>query len=95
MNSFNKNDYEKLSTRILDEAKKQGAESAEVTISIEQGFSVSSRLGQVETVEHHHDKGVGITVYLDQHTGCASSSDLTDDGLKRIIEKACNIAKYY
>lgn len=86
--------YEELCVDILAKAKRQGATSAEVTIDIDAGFSVTSRLGQVETVEHHQDKGMGLTVYFGQQTGSASSSDLSPDALDTIILKACSIAKF-
>lgn len=94
MNTFNKSIYEELSLDILAKAKEQGASSAEVTIKIESGFAVSSRLGQVETVEHHSDKGLGITVYFDKQTGSASSSDLSMQAIESAIQKACSIANY-
>ncbi|MBA2654771.1 MAG: metalloprotease PmbA [Gammaproteobacteria bacterium] len=94
MNIFDKSHYENLSADILEKAKKQGASHAEVTMSLEAGFTVSSRLKQVETVEHHHDKGIGITVFFGQQSGSASSSDLSPLALDTTIAKACNIAKY-
>lgn len=92
--TLNKNEYEHLAARILEKAQKQGVSDAEVSVSIETGFSVSSRLGQVETVEHHRDKGVAITVFIRQQSGSASSSDLSDEALDTIIEKACRMASY-
>jgi PmbA protein len=94
MTIFDKAYYEGLSAEILAQAKAHGATSAEISISIESGFSVTSRLGQVETVEHHQDKGMGITVFVDKQTGSASSTDLSVSAIETAIEKACNIAKY-
>jgi PmbA protein len=94
-NSFsNQSYYEVLCADILKKAKQQGATSAEVTVSIKAGFLVSSRLGKVETVEHHHDKGVWITVFVNQQTGSSSSSDLSPLAIEMAIQKACNIAKF-
>lgn len=94
MDIFDKAKLENLSAKILSKAKKQGATSAEVSMSVDNGFSVTARLGQVETVEHHRDKGVALTVYFDQRTGSTSSSDLSDDAIEAMVAKACNIAKY-
>lgn len=94
MKKFDQSYYQELSAEVLTRAKQQGATGAEVTISIEAGFSVSSRLGQLETVEHHQDNGLGITVYVGQQTGSASTTDLSVPAIELTIEKACNIAKF-
>jgi PmbA protein len=91
---FKKDFYQQLSEEVLARAKTHGASSAEVSISIEAGFSVVSRLCQVDTVEHHQDKGLGLTVYFGQQTGSASSTDLSLPAIETAIDKACNIAKY-
>jgi hypothetical protein len=58
---------------LLDEAKKQGASAAEAGLSQENGLSVSVRLGDVETIEHHCSQGLGVTVYFGQRKGSAST----------------------
>jgi hypothetical protein len=59
---------------ILDEAVKQGASAAEAGLSQGNGLSVSVRLGDVETIEHHCDQGLGVTVYFGQRKGSASTT---------------------
>ncbi len=79
---------------LLNEAKQQGASAAQAGLSQENGLSVSVRLGEVETIEHHCDQGLGITVYFDQHKGSASTSDLSPDSIKETVRAACSIARY-
>ncbi|MBB71949.1 MAG: metalloprotease PmbA [Legionellales bacterium] len=79
---------------ILAEAKSKGADNAEVVTSIDAGYSVNVRLGEVDTVEYHRDKGVGITVYYGQRKGSASTVDTTPQALAQAVEKACYIAKH-
>ena len=79
---------------LLNEAKLQGASAAEAGLNQENGLSVSVRLGEVETIEHHCDQGLGITVYFDQHKGSASTSDLSPDSIKETVRAACSIARY-
>jgi len=52
------------------------------------------RHGEVETIEHNRDKGVGVTVYLGQRRGHASTSDFSADALARTVDKALSIARY-
>jgi PmbA protein len=83
-----------LAELLLDEAKRQGATSAEVDVSINWGLSVTARLGAVETLEHHKDQGVAVTVYLGTRKGLSSSSDLHAGALKETVRAACRIARY-
>jgi PmbA protein len=79
---------------LLDEAKSQGATAAEAGLSQENGLSVSARLGDVETIEHHCGQGLGITVYFGQHKGSSSTSDLSPASIKEAVSAACSIARY-
>jgi PmbA protein len=79
---------------LLDEAKKQGASAAEAGLSQENGLSVSARLGDVETIEHHCDQGLGITVYFGQRKGSASTTDFSPESIKETVNAACSIARY-
>lgn len=79
---------------LLDEAKRQGASAAEAGLSQENGLSVSARLGEVETIEHHCDQGLGITVYFGQRKGSASTTDLSPESIKETVSAACSIARY-
>ena len=79
---------------LLDEAKSQGASAAEAGLSQENGLSVSARLGDVETIEHHCGQGLGITVYFGQHKGSSSTSDLSPTSIKEAVSAACSIARY-
>lgn len=94
MNEFDKDHYENLCKQVLSLAEKHGASAAEASLTTELGFSVTSRLGEVETVEYHQDKGIGITVYIDHQTGSASTSDLSQQALEAVVVKACKIASY-
>jgi PmbA protein len=90
-------DIERLKTivqTLLDEAKQQGATAAEAGLSQENGLSVTARMGAVETIEHHCDQGLGITVYFGQRKGSASTTDLSPDAIKETVSAACSIARY-
>lgn len=80
--------------KSLEEARKLGASSAEAGVSVETGLSVSARLGEVETVEHHRSRGFGLTVYFGQRKGSASTSDLSPEALSETVAAACRIARY-
>jgi len=79
---------------MLTEARKLGASAAEAGVSIEAGLSVNVRLGEVDTLEHNRDKGLGITVYFGQCKGAASTSDFSPKAIRETVKAACDIARY-
>nr|VFK57871.1 MAG: microcin-processing peptidase 1. Unknown type peptidase. MEROPS family U62 [Candidatus Kentron sp. UNK]VFK69693.1 MAG: microcin-processing peptidase 1. Unknown type peptidase. MEROPS family U62 [Candidatus Kentron sp. UNK] len=91
------NDQDNLKTLVSDilaEATRQGASSAEAGIASSAGLSVSARLGEVETIEHVRDRGIGITIYLGKRKGSASTTDFNRKAIKETIQAACAIARY-
>ncbi|MBL4908658.1 MAG: metalloprotease PmbA [Alteromonadaceae bacterium] len=80
--------------QVLALAKSSGADGAEVAMSKQQGLSVGTRLGEVETVEFTNDGALGITVYQNGRKGSASTADLSEEALKQTVQAAINIAKY-
>ena len=79
---------------VLAEAKKSGASAAEAGVNTSQGLSLTVRLGEVETVEHTRDKGMGVTVYFGQRTASASTTDFSETALRETVRAACTIARY-
>lgn len=79
---------------LLDESKKQGVSSAEAGLSVDNGLSVTARLGEVETIEHHCDQSLGVTVYRGQKKGSASTNDLSSDSIRETVKAACSIAGF-
>lgn len=80
--------------RVLEEAKRQGASAAEARLNLAQGLSVDVRLGEVETVEFHRDRGLGVTVFFGQRKGHASTSDDSPESLRDAVAAACAIARH-
>ncbi len=85
---------ERRVAKVLALAKSLGADGAEVAMSRQQGLSVSTRLGEVETVEFTSDGALGITVYQEGRKGSASTADLSESALQQAVQAAVNIAKY-
>ena len=77
----------------IEIAQKVGA-TAEVGVTKSGGLSVSTRLQEIENVEFNNDGALGISVYVGQQKGNASTSDLTPEAIKNTVEAALAIAKY-
>ena len=85
---------EALVATILAEASAQGATVAEAAVNFSTALSVTVRLGEVETLEHHRSRGLGVTVYLEQRKGSASTSDWSPEAIRETVRSACDIARY-
>ena len=77
----------------IETAQKAGV-TAEVGVTKVSGLSVSTRLQEIENVEFTNDGALGISVYLGQQKGNASTSDLSEEAIKNTVEAALAIAKY-
>ncbi len=86
--------FKNIVADTLKMAQASGATQAEAGLSVSQGLSVATRMGSVETIEHQQDNGLGISVYVGQHKGSASTSNLDPEAIRKTVEAACNIARY-
>lgn len=92
--SFSRDTLAQLARDVLDHARKQGASASEVDVMEGFGQTVSVRQGDVENIEYNKDKSVGVTVYLGQRRGHASTSDFSAQAVRETVEKALSIARF-
>ncbi len=92
--SFSQDSLRAMAQDILDHAKSRGASACEADVSEGYGQSVTVRMGAVETIEYNRDKGVGVTVYLGQRRGYASTSDFSRAALHATVDAALSIARF-
>ncbi|MDG1702746.1 MAG: DNA gyrase modulator, partial [Pseudomonadales bacterium] len=83
-----------LVENILGEAKSQGADEAEVSVSMEQGLGVSVRKGELENLEFNQDRGFGITLYFGKRKGSASTTDSSEAAIRETVAAAKGIARH-
>ncbi len=79
---------------LMSEARRRGSDAAEASVGSSAGLEVTVRLGEVETVEHTRDNGLGVTVYFGNRKGSASTSDLSPGALRDAVDAACTIARH-
>jgi PmbA protein len=94
MTSSEQAQLKQLVVDLLDEAKRQGASSAEAGVHAQRGLDVTVRLGEIETIEHTDDHGLGVTVYFGHRKGSANTTDLGSEAVRETVAAACRIAKY-
>jgi PmbA protein len=92
--AYSMQDFQHLTHTALAHAKHLGATDAACEASEGCGLSVSSRLGELENVERNRDKSLGITVYLGQRRGNASTSDFSLQAIQQTVQAAFDIARF-
>ena len=86
--------FETLVDSALAHAKHLGATNAAAEASEGTGLSVSVRKGELENVERNRDKSLGVTVYVGNRRGNASTSDFSEAAVKRTVQAAFDIARF-
>ncbi|HSV36809.1 MAG TPA: DNA gyrase modulator, partial [Ramlibacter sp.] len=92
--SYSRATFEELVDTALAHAKKLGATDAGAEASEGCGLSVSVRKGELENVERNRDKSLGVTVYVGQRRGNASTSDFSRAAIEQTVQAAFDIARF-
>ena len=79
-------------SQVIELAHKAGATGAECTVSEGENFSVDVRLGEVETLTQSASRAAGLRVMVGRFTGSSYTSDLTRDGLVKLVASALELA---
>jgi PmbA protein len=86
-------DLESLTADVVAMAMKAGASDAEAVVREGDEFSVNVRMGQVETLKESGSRGLGLRVFLGTRSASTSTSDLTTDGIRLLVEGAVALAR--
>ncbi len=92
--SYSRAHFEHLVDTALAHAKSLGATDAGAEASEGCGLSVSVRKGELENVERNRDKSLGVTVYIGQRRGNASTSDFSEAAIHQAVQAAYDIARF-
>jgi PmbA protein len=78
---------------VLKRASARGATAADGYLVEERQFSVTVRMGEVETVTHSRDQRLSLRVFAGNATASASTSDLSRESLERVVDEATALAR--
>ncbi|HNU10952.1 MAG TPA: metalloprotease PmbA [Rubrivivax sp.] len=90
--AYRREQFQQMVEDTLATARQLGATDAGVDVSEGVGLSVSVRMGELENVERNRDKSLGVSVYLGQRRGNASTSDFSPQAIARTVQAAYDIA---
>ena len=81
-----------IAQSAVELALKAGATDAECTMSEGEEFSVGVRMKEVEKLTQAGSRGAGIRVLIGQRSGSSKTSDLTPEGIERMVKSAMSLA---
>lgn len=82
-----------IGERVVERAKRAGADVAEATVRAGSHLSVKVRMRQPELVEEAGSSAVGLRVMLGQQVAVTYTSDFSDAGIDRLVEDAVELAR--
>ena len=78
----------------MDNARKRGVSAAEAAVSTGGGLAVTVRNGELESIEHHRDKALSLSVYHGQRKGTATTTDFSPRSIEETVAAADRIAEH-
>ncbi len=81
-----------LATQAIRLALAHGASDAECTISEGEEFTASVRMRSLETLKDAGSRGAGLRVLIGKQVGSSYTSDLSAEGMRKLVESALEIA---
>lgn len=82
-----------MAADVVALAMKAGASDAEAVVREGDEFSVNVRMGEVETLKESGSRALGVRVFRGQRSASASTSDLTSDGIRQLVDGAMALAR--
>jgi PmbA protein len=79
--------------QVIDRAKRAGATSADLLIRQDDAFSVSVRMGEVETLKEAISRELLLRVFVGQRTATSNTSDLSPALLDSLVDETVQMAR--
>jgi PmbA protein len=78
---------------VIARAKRNGVTAADVMIREDDIFSVTVRMGEVETLKEAVSRGLLLRVFLGKRTATSTTSDLSQDAVDRLVDETVQMAR--
>ena len=86
-------ELEELAMRVVEEARRQGAQEAECVIQHGCEFSATVRMGEIEALKEADSRNLGVRVFLGRRAASAYSNDLGWPALEATVSAALAMAR--
>ncbi|HEX8481748.1 MAG TPA: metallopeptidase TldD-related protein [Allosphingosinicella sp.] len=78
---------------LVERAARAGADAADALYQAESSTSVQVRLGDLEDVSRAEGESIGLRFFVGRRSATVSSSDLSDEALEALVERAAAMAR--
>ncbi|HEY0311523.1 MAG TPA: metallopeptidase TldD-related protein [Allosphingosinicella sp.] len=78
---------------LVERAAKAGADAADALYYGDASTSVQVRLGELEDVSRSEGEQIGLRLFVGRRSASVSSSDLSDEALSALVERAAAMAR--
>lgn len=78
---------------LIDFARQAGADASEASCAARESTSAEVRLGKLEGMEREEGRSVALRAFIGKRQACASSTDLSEKGLRALAERTVAMAK--
>jgi PmbA protein len=86
-------DAEARAASLIEAARKAGADAADVLYIGDASTAVQVRLGELEDVQRSEGEEIGLRFFLGKRSASVSSSDLSQEALTALVERASAMAR--
>jgi PmbA protein len=86
-------DAEARCARLIEAARKSGADAADAIYIGDGSTGVQVRLGALEDVERSEGEEIGLRLFVGRRSASVSSSDLSKDALLALVDRAVAMAR--
>jgi PmbA protein len=78
--------------RLVNSAMRAGADAADALYAGNRSTGVNVRLGELEHVDRSEGEEIGLRVFRGSRSASVASSDLSDDAMRELVERALAMA---
>ncbi|HEY9580662.1 MAG TPA: TldD/PmbA family protein [Rhizorhapis sp.] len=86
-------DAQKRAEKLVEAARKIGADAADALYICDASTQVQMRLGLLEDVERSEGEDIGLRVFSGRRSATVSSSDMSEEALAKLAERALAMAR--
>jgi PmbA protein len=86
-------DLQSAAQEVIERAKTKGASAADVMIREDNSFSVSVRMGEVETLKEAISRSLMVRIFIGKRTATSHTSDLTPEVVRGLVDETVEMAR--
>src|SRR5262247_363945 len=86
-------ELQRTAEHVIIRAKRTGATAADVMIREDNSFSVTVRMGEVETLKEAISRNLMVRIFIGKRTATSHTSDLTPEVVQGLVDETVQMAR--